>query len=68
MNFVNGWWEIPYSDNLTAQSEWCNTVITDNWKFRPGSSVINKRYGKQITAAWLFRNERDAVMFVLRWS
>lgn len=74
MNFINGWWEVELDITLPGSPYvWCRDKIDcDAWKWRPRRkplpSLARTSSRPIVNAAYLFKNENDAFMFILRWS
>lgn len=75
VELVDDWWEIidntsgefdEYYANWNIRTNWCDSIFSrDNWSW---SWASDNEYGQRDPGTWLFKNEKDAVMFVLRWS
>lgn len=78
MNFIDGWWEIQHIPTYEIgvgtkwhwkpREVWCTSVFkADEWYLRE-AQYDHPTHKNTVPITWMFKNEKDAFMYVLRWS
>lgn len=70
---INGWWEVGYDNDReyytdwSLRYKWCVGLL-DNSSWGVREPCQDNAYHNNQRAAWLFKNEKVALMFVLKWA
>lgn len=58
------------TDNLPKMSKWAlaNCPSYQSWTFNKGTAIVSTHVTRYLDITYYFGDERDAILFALKWS